>query len=153
MMIGFRETGGPVAVPVKTKSHGTLLLSMHQNVRAVAHKTLGFELQTTKYRYALASSLEEEAPIRWEYDKFLEDGKRHCRNHLQGTMTIRLGGGGISLKKSHLPTGWVLIEDVIRFLIVDLGVKAKESGWHDVLEESRKAFFERFSAKSSHVRP
>jgi hypothetical protein len=43
--------------------------------------------------------------------------------------------------KAHTPTGFVLIEDVIRFCIVDLKVPAKD-GWHETLEASHAWFLQ-----------
>jgi endoglycosylceramidase len=45
----------------------------------------------------------------------------------------------------HLPTGFVALEDVLRFCIVDLGVNPLSDGWHDVLEESYRLFKTEFT--------
>ncbi|HEX5166289.1 MAG TPA: hypothetical protein VFV93_12885 [Thermomicrobiales bacterium] len=76
--------------------------------------------------------------------RFPSDGSFWCRNHLQGPIPIAIGGKRVSLNDWHLPTGWVPIEEVIRFCIVDLGVEPLDrsldandnSGWHTRLTES-----------------
>jgi len=40
------------------------------------------------------------------------------------------------LNDLHLPTGWVRLEEVLRFCIVDLGVRPLSPRWHEALVES-----------------
>jgi len=49
----------------------------------------------------------------------------------------------------HTPTGWVLIEDVLRFLLTDMEVEPASPEWEDVIAESRETFFEKFSRRTS----
>jgi hypothetical protein len=42
--------------------------------------------------------------------------------------------------KLHLPTGWVTIEEVIRFLIAEVGVKPKANNWDEELIKSEELF-------------
>jgi hypothetical protein len=44
------------------------------------------------------------------------------------------------LNRLHTPTGFVLIEYVLRFLLTDLGVKAASEDW-EVLAASESRFF------------
>jgi hypothetical protein len=64
---------------------------------------------------------------------------------------IPLGENGkesLDIEKFHLPTGWVLMEDVLRFLISELEVNPPcGDSWPEVLEESRALFFTEFSVK------
>lgn len=52
-----------------------------------------------------------------------------------------------TLNTWHLPTGFVTIEDILRFCIVDLGVPALNTTWHQRLEESYSAFKIRFAPR------
>jgi hypothetical protein len=46
------------------------------------------------------------------------------------------------------PTGWVTIEEVIRFLIVDLGMSPPcGDDWPNVVRESERKFYEDFTGK------
>jgi hypothetical protein len=48
----------------------------------------------------------------------------------------------------HIPTGWALIEEVIRFLIHDLGMEPPcGDRWPEILEESENKFFKEFTDK------
>lgn len=70
------------------------------------------------------------------------------RHHVQLPAYLPAAGGRIDLDKVHLPTGWVTIEEVIRFLIVELGLKPPGGGgWPDVLATSERAFYEEFTSK------
>jgi len=57
--------------------------------------------------------------------------------------------GTLDLDKVHLPSGYVMLEDVIRFLITDFGVKPPcgAAKWHQKLVESEKRFFREFNAR------
>jgi hypothetical protein len=45
----------------------------------------------------------------------------------------------------HLPTGFVALEEVLRFCIVDLGVNPLSDEWNGVLEESYRLFKTEFT--------
>ena len=51
------------------------------------------------------------------------------------TPHLHLGGAlqGINLAEAHLPTGPVVLPDVLRFAIVDLGVDPLRDDWREVL--------------------
>jgi hypothetical protein len=51
----------------------------------------------------------------------------------------------LTLNDLHLPTGYVPLEEVIRFCIHDLGAKSAKANWHEVLEESYKRFRTEFT--------
>lgn len=53
---------------------------------------------------------------------------------------MRCGGKFLSLEKLHIATGWVTIEEVIRFLIHELKVRAKNSDWDARLRASEEKF-------------
>lgn len=64
-------------------------------------------------------------------------------------MQALLEPGAIDLNKAHLPTGWVTIEEVIRFLIVALGVDPPcGQEWPKKLAESQRAFYPEDTAAS-----
>ena len=46
----------------------------------------------------------------------------------------------MDLQRFHLPTGYVPIEDIIRFCIVDLRAPPLSENWHELLEESYQKF-------------
>lgn len=71
-----------------------------------------------------------------------------ARHHVQLPAYLAAGTGQIDLDKVHLPTGWVTLEEVIRFLIAELGIEAPcGAAWPEVLSESERAFFEEFTGK------
>ena len=119
-----------------------------ETVLAVSHV---FELMEMAwhdcYSIQRGPELTEKALLRWEYDN--ETGRdAHCRHHAQVPLVLPLGDGQLDLDKAHLPTGWVTMEEVIRFLIVDLEIEPPcGPEWPDVLERSEKAFYEEFTGK------
>jgi hypothetical protein len=147
MTLSFREGELPVAVPIRT-TFGRLFFYLGQALEAVQEDGT-FRLRTRQYWYRLQPSpnLNEKALLRWEYNTETPRDA-HCRNHAQMRTTLPFGTGSLSLDDAHMPTGWVTMEEVIRFLIVDLGhAPPCGSAWPDVLEESERAFYEEFTGK------
>jgi hypothetical protein len=63
-----------------------------------------------------------------------------------------LGGNNLDLNKAHVPTAYVTIEEIIRFLIVDLGIKPPcGETWGAELARSERQFYEDFSGKRYHA--
>lgn len=63
-------------------------------------------LHTVKYTYTLRRDDEENALLRWEYDK--QSGNRYCRHHLQGPVAVAIKRDqNFSLNDLHVPTGFV----------------------------------------------
>jgi hypothetical protein len=147
--VGFRQGEAPVAVPIDT-NRGRLFFWVAQLVRADQLKDGSYKLSTLNYWYRLQASdgARSQALIRWEYDRTLRGGKNPCRHHVQQAATIDVPGqkDGLDLNKLHVPTGWVMIEEVLRFLIVDLGVRPPcGKNWPTVLDASATVFREKFS--------
>jgi hypothetical protein len=45
--------------------------------------------------------------------------------------------GSEALARAHVPSGAVLLEDVLRLAIEDLGVRPARADWSDVLDATR----------------
>ncbi len=48
--------------------------------------------------------------------------------------------GREDLHRTHIPTGRVALEDVIRFAIMELGVEPKRADWERVLSDAQEAY-------------
>lgn len=107
----------------------------------------GRQFTTAKYRYTLTPEGTDEPLLRWEYDRVTEGA--WCRHHLQGTVPVAFGRGASPvLNELHLPTGYVTIEEILRFCIVDLEVRPLSADWDAILTES----YERFKAEANKPR-
>jgi hypothetical protein len=147
MMLSFRSQW-PVAIPIDT-AHGRLYFYLGQLLEATDDLEHGFRLITRQYWYRLQHSEDRrsKATIRWEYDRSTApDG--HARHHTQMAAKLALGDKTLDLNKAHLATGWTTMEEVIRFLIVDLDMRPPcGDEWPAVLEASERKFFEDFTGK------
>lgn len=143
-MVG--QSGG---APLKT-NYGELELYLNQLCTAERDKSGAYTLHTVLYRYAISRSDANEALLRWEYIRDREPGKFYCRHHLQGPITLDLyhqrSREQVNLQAWHLPTGWVPIEEVLRFCIVDLGVTPLSNNWDRILVDSERRFRSEFSS-------
>jgi hypothetical protein len=85
--------------------------------------------------------------LRWEYDRSTPND-RHPRHHAQMRADVTIGTGALDLDRAHLPTGWVTLEEVIRFLIVELEIDPPcGDKWPEELAESERRFYGDFTGK------
>jgi hypothetical protein len=145
-ILGFRQ-GGVIAIPLETR-FGRLYFYLSQSLEAVTEAD-GFRLRTRQYWYRIQTdpSPKAQALVRWEYDA--ETSKqRYARHHVQIRANLPVGEADLDLNKAHVPTGWVTMEEVIRFLIVDLGVAPPcGDSWPEKLHESEEKFYTDFTSK------
>jgi len=134
----LREGGQPGAV-VRTR-HGRLILSLQQRILASCSARSPITVDTVRYRYSLAVDRDVDALLRWDGHHGSRSGDLpYCSHHLQGTLAIELPRSAARLNDFHLPTGHVLMQDILRFLIADLGVRPLHQDWDRVLNESEPA--------------
>jgi hypothetical protein len=154
VVVGFRK-GQPAAVPLQT-CFGRLHFYLCQAVEAAREPDTGtYRLRTLKYWYRLQREADPKAKalVRWEYDR-KTDRASHSRHHVQLPATLPVVDGELDFDKLHLPTGWVTIESVIRFLVVDLGVEPPcGDEWAERLHESEERFFNEFTGKREPALP
>ncbi len=131
-------------VELLTREGDVLYVEMTQELIAEP-KPPGVELKTSTYRYAIYNEIASDPfqsvePIfRWERHE-VAAGNSHCRDHFHAGFEVTAAGQTFPLKRLHMPTGVVLIEHVIRFLINDLGVEPECQNWSDVLTKSEEKF-------------
>jgi hypothetical protein len=144
-----RGDGVATAVPLQTK-YGELYLTLTQILEAVREGAAGrrYRLTTKGYAYRLLNRDDptSDAVVRWEYDPE-RAGDTWCRHHVQVAATVALGGGSIDLNRAHSPTGWVTIEELLRFLIYELEVPSVTADWSAVCKQSERDFYEEFTSK------
>jgi len=134
----FRQAGASVAVNVGKGYH----LYLNQALKAKRQKKKEYRLKTLTYAYRIAEGpkLEEEWFWRWEYVSREHQDGLHPRNHCHLPLDLDCLGQNLPLNKLHIPTGWVTIEEVIRFLIHELKVKPKSAEWDKHLRDSEEKF-------------
>jgi len=123
---------------------GGLFLAVSQQLRVDEQPNKTWKLRTLTYSYHL---LEDSSPdsrwiIRWEYVSHIQRRNEHPRHHVHIDTVVETPAGKMDLDKLHLSTGWVTIEEVIRFLIAEMGVKPKVENWDEQLLQSEQLFKE-----------
>lgn len=132
--LAFRQAGKPIEARLSTR-FGPMGLYLGQICESTASKGR-HRLRTVGYRYTLRLASASEPLLRWEYVKEPPPPGLWCRHHLQGDVPLRFGRVNRSLNDFHLPTGFVTIEEILRFCIVDLGVRPLSKNWHKILQDS-----------------
>jgi len=138
-LVFFSPQGIPVAVPLRPSSW---FLYLGQELKAVPEGK-AYTLRTLKYEYRVqrTPSLQDEAEVRFEFvSHHLDSSARWCRHHVQFHRDYQDVRDGFSPNKLHIPTGWVTIENVIRFLITDLDVPPLIETWEEELRKSEEQF-------------
>lgn len=121
-----------------------LLLYLSQSLR-VEHQTDGtWKLRTMTYAYHILEGREQDSRwlVRWEYTSRDQREMKHPRHHVHLPVLLETPDGNLDLDALHLSTGWVTIEEIIRFLIVEVGVKPKSTDWNADLFASEEKFKE-----------
>jgi hypothetical protein len=141
-----------------SSSRGAFFFALRQNLEVVEGRDRKlWQLKTVGYKYAIYESDDDlaEPVLRWEYASKVPEGKKWCRHHFQvgriesRAIAVPFGGGILDLNRLHTPTGFVLIEHVLRFLLTEMGVEPANDDWEDVLEQSQEKFFKDFSGRTS----
>jgi len=102
-----------------------------------------YRLTTLAYAYRITEGPSFDDPwiVRWEYEsRALKAGlqpRHHC--HLPATIKC-FGRRPFDSSKLHIPSGWITVEEVIRFLIQELKVRPKRADWDRLLCESEERF-------------
>jgi hypothetical protein len=150
-MVSFRSGGQPIAVPIETREHGRLFFSASQVLEAFQPegKRAEYQLRTLAYEYRLQATDDANAGalIRWEYQKVPEAGNEHPRHHMHTHSSMEIAGKVVDLTHWHVATNYTLLEDVLRFLIADLGVRPRRVDWSQVLSEGEERFYREFTGK------
>lgn len=139
-LLQFRRDGESVAVDVGEGYH----LFFSQTLQAKKQKKKEFRLRTLAYAYRIADGprFQDDWFWRWEYVSRHQQDGLHPRNHCHLPLALPCLGQDLLLHKLHIPTGWVTIEEVIRFLIHELGVTPASEEWDRHLRDSEKKFQE-----------
>jgi hypothetical protein len=94
-----------------------------------------FRISTHRYYYVVWSSKADERIIDWHYHQ-RKNGSFEAHLHVRDDAKTT----GFSLVDRHIPTGRVPLEDVIRFVIQELKIEARDTDWKAVLEETEAVF-------------
>jgi hypothetical protein len=143
-MLQFRQQGEPIAVSVGRGFYLYLAQTLKIVKEGGRHR-----LRTMAYSYRITDgpTRQDKWLIRWEYNSREHLVALHPRHHCHIPADVSFRNQTLSLHKLHLASGWVTVEEVIRFLINELGVKPKNKNWDNLLHDSEKAF-RRWTARS-----
>ena len=145
VQLAFRQGGQATEVRLRSRRFGVLWLWLGQICESTVQNGQ-HRLRTVAYRYTLRVDGAREPLFRWEYEKELPPPGRHCRHHIQG-IPLTIGRAKLSLDTLHVPTGFVTIEEIVRFCVVDLKVSALSTKWDEVLRKSYEKFKTKFAPR------
>lgn len=105
-----------------------------------------YRLRTLSYAYRITEgpTLDCGWLFRWEYDSPKIKRGTQPRHHIHVNADVRCFRDRFKLNCSelHLPSGWIAIEEVIRFLINELHLDPKSEEWDRHLRDSEEKFRE-----------
>lgn len=142
--LSFRRHKDPTSAPLKPAG---LFLYVGQTVIAEKEKH-NWRLRTVQYSYWIQHQVpEDDSPVavfRFEYvSPKVKPLDRRPRHHLHIPRAQAVCRGQcLDLEDLHIPTGWVTLEEVIRFAIRELGCRPRSNNWDEILLESEDKFRE-----------
>jgi hypothetical protein len=139
--ISFRHHDAQVAAPLF--SHD-LFLFLGQVV-TVIQEGESWRLKTLQYRYWIQGDDNANTDswfFRFEYISPKMRPMMNPRHHMHLPCTLRCGQNDIELRQLHIPTGWVTVEEIVRFLVNEVGVRCKARTWDKILLQSEELFRE-----------
>jgi hypothetical protein len=134
----FRQNDRSVCVKVGGRYH----LYVGQTLEAIRQDDR-YRLRTIAYAYRISEgpTFDDRCLFRWEYNARDYKPSLSPRHHLHIPAKIQcMGNRELDAERLHIPTGWITVEEVIRFLIHELKVKPKSNDWDEILKESEKKF-------------
>ena len=90
------------------------------------------------YRLSLDAAAEDSEILAWHWHPLTTPDRTNPHLHV-GVDQPELG---VTFAKLHVPTGRVSFEEVVRFLVVDLGVQPARDDWEDVIGDTEARFRE-----------
>ena len=139
--IAFGSADRPEAALLRS---GRWFLALGQNLRAIRQGERSWRLRTIQYRYRIQGARSEDDPwyLRFEYVSREIRRSLYPRHHLHLPLELSCGNRCVDLGEAHIPTGWVTVEELIRFLIQGLGVRPRKGNWDKLLRDSEEKFSE-----------
>jgi hypothetical protein len=136
------------AIPLKTREHGTIYLYMAQHLTTEPDPN-GYVLRTKKYEYKIYERPptidDDDAIVRWEYASANKVHDTHCRHHVQFGKMVKpypVGDSTFDFTRFHMPTGWVTMEEICRFLVCEFGIEPPcGADWPNVLAAGEDHFY------------
>jgi hypothetical protein len=137
---GYRPTGEPYSgslgrglpVPLGRGSELSLKMALRYRIVPQAGPGGGWIVRIVGYIYALTDIAGAEF-VAYQWDPHGRSPVTWPHLHLGPS----LGPVPRRFMRAHLPTGPVVLQDIIRVAIADLGVVARRPDWESVLERTR----------------
>ncbi|PYU23483.1 MAG: hypothetical protein DMG32_16090 [Acidobacteria bacterium] len=128
---------------------GSYYLFLAQTLEAEEKMVEGskkYRLRTLRYAYRVTEgpTLDSRWLFRWEYESPKIKPHLYPRHHIHVNTGVNCFSDRFTLNCSelHVPSGWIAIEEVIRFLIHELRLEPKRPDWDQLLLDSEERFTE-----------
>lgn len=114
-------------------------LSMQYRIVEAEDERGPWKTKIEQYAYSLRLSGGGNGPelLGWHWHPL--DTPHYPDPHVHVGAVALAPNGGLT-RKMHIPTARVSLEEVLRFAIVDLGVRALRADWDEVLRETQRTF-------------
>ena len=133
------KMGDPRAIPLRPAPWH---LALSQQITVVRDRKGNWNLRMLQYNYRIQGGpdLASDWYFRFEYKSREVLDSWHPQSHLHLPVLLNCGTKRMDLSRVHVPTGQVTLEEIIRFLIQELGVKARVKDWDSALRISEEKF-------------
>lgn len=123
------------AVPLDASLPLALRVTQHYRIIEASGARGPWKAQTVAYWYAVEDRVESEV-LSYHWHPAGRSAVTTPHLHLGPASEVGLE----PLRGSHLPSGRVALEDVIRLAIMEFGVRERRDDWSDVLDATQAAY-------------
>lgn len=123
--------GSGDAVPIRSAASVALALAQHYRIIEGSSSTHSWRVVIVAYYYALETQAGQEI-IAYHWHPNAGSAVAFPHLHLGPAAAV----GRSELVKSHLPTAFIEVGDIIRLVITAFGVEARRDDWERVIEQS-----------------
>lgn len=108
-----------------------LRLNIKLNYEIIRHPTQqgSYKIKTTSYNYSVRDKNDKEL-LRYDWHPDVDPAVKYPHLHIEDS----------ALKKLHLPTSRITVEQVLRLLITQFNVKPRRRDWQAILETGMRNF-------------
>src|ERR1700733_5403343 len=124
------DPSDPHPLLLKRKNNSKLFIDISQEIQQPTARN-NYLVSTKSYLYSILDA-DKKNLIGFHYHPELdEDPVMHPHIHVYADADKRFAD--FNLHKRHIPSGRVALEDVIEWLILELGVQTKQPNWQKIL--------------------
>jgi hypothetical protein len=133
--LGFDPAHVPVVLRSESRRRTIHLFAIIEVQVSAATASADLYLEERTYIYSLHDTSQHEL-VSWHLHQLSSSDVTYLHSHVSsriGPLELGRGLDPLPLADLHIPTGFVDLADIVRFLIAEAGIRPRKSDWQTVL--------------------